>query len=69
MENINCTARDAINMVRFGDFRLDDDYFKFDRYNNLKSLTKSDYEAIKLDIVKDKAEEILDNYYSRTQNS
>ena len=69
MENMNCTARDAINMVRFGDFRLDDDYFKFDGYSNLKSLTESDYEAIKLDIVKDKVEEILDNYHSRMQNS
>lgn len=69
MKNMNCTARDAINMVRFGDFRLDDDYFKFDGYSNLKSLTESDYEAIKLDIIKDKVEEILDNYHSRMQNS
>ena len=69
MESMNCTAREAINMVNFGNFSLNDDYFGFDGYNNLISFTERGYECIKYSIIKQKIEEILDNYYSRTQNS
>lgn len=69
MESMNCTAREAINMVNFGNFSLNDDYFGFDGYNNLISFTKRGYECIKYSIIKQKIEEILDDYYSRTQNS
>ena len=58
----NCTPSEIAQMIYFGEFNPNDDYFRFDGYGNLESLDWQEISAEAEELVDDILDHLVNNY-------